>query len=59
MIILACNTCSYVSKPTKNESHNVNQANFNARKAHAPPPTAMVCGEVPDTSHNFSTMDGP
>ena len=36
MVILACNVCGYISKPTKNESHNINQANFTARKAHAP-----------------------
>ena len=56
MIILACNTCTYISKPTKNESHNINQANYNARQAHAPQ-TAMVVqrteqADLPGTAPN-------
>ena len=44
MVLLACNTCDYLSKPTKDDSHNISQANLTARKAHAP--TAMVRGTV-------------
>jgi hypothetical protein len=44
MVVLACNTCNYVSKPIKNETHNISQANYQARQAHKPQNTLVPQG---------------
>ena len=54
MVILKCNTCSYISKPTNDKKANINQASLMARKAHAS--TAMV--SAPWAGEPSMTSDG-